>query len=613
MSDRKLLLLKSHQCSDGLTDDELNEVANHLELVEYETGEYAHHANDDIKNVNLIVQGRFRVSFMDRHGNSFLEKFLTRGDQFGAVAAALGEPLSASVNAEEPSITLKLDYKVALDLTKRIDVLRMNFAQSIARDYQSMVFGKKPRQRSAVIAVFRGSDVGHCSLTPRLVRRLKELGESPSVLSDRNDWEPIEGVPFRSLVEDDHHLAPDEIRRQVNQWSDSKRVFLDVDSSLDPDTAAIAVKMSVEVLWCVTPSDWKLAVEQLKAIESRAPGWRDKIHLVWLLEGDELCAPAAPELRALTKKSFQLSFSEPQPLQGRLLTNGFERIVHHLRGLCVGVALGGGAARGMAHLGVLKALEQSGIVVDMIAGTSAGAMTGVFYAANLDVDYSIERFVKDLRPPWLFRQMPAGNYWYLVYKYRMGQFDRMLRKYILDRRLEQMPVPTYTVTVDLVQGKAVVRSDGDAVHAITESINLPVLSTPICRDGRTLVDGGIINNIPADVLVSKGCNFVIAVSVTAKMEHEFARNRPDTPTGKMKSPWAIQTMLRSYVVQSSNMHSVGAQPADAVIEPDVTRFDLAEFMRTDELAAVGEQTTRDEVSEIKQLLSKMDDKLFPID
>ena len=65
--------------------------------------------------------------------------------------------------------------------------------------------------------------------------------------------------------------------------------------------------------------------------------------------------------------------------------------MHHLRGVCVGVALGGGAARGMAHLGVLKALEQSGIVVDMIAGTSAGAMTGVFYAANLDVDYSVSR------------------------------------------------------------------------------------------------------------------------------------------------------------------------------------------------------------------------------
>ena len=208
--------------------------------------------------------------------------------------------------------------------------------------------------------------------------------------------------------------------------------------------------------------------------------------------------------------------------------------------------------------------------------------------------------------------MPAGNYWYLVYKYRRGHFDKMLRKYMLDRRLEQLPLPIHTVTVDLIQGNAVVRSEGDAVHAIVESINLPGLSTPICRDGRTLVDGGIINNVPADVLVSKGCNFVIAASVTAKMEHEFASNHPDTPTAKMKSPWTIQTILRSYLVQSSNMHSVGAQPADAVIEPDVTQFDLAEFTRTDELAAVGEKTALEAAPEIRQLLAKMDDKLYPV-
>jgi predicted acylesterase/phospholipase RssA len=92
------------------------------------------------------------------------------------------------------------------------------------------------------------------------------------------------------------------------------------------------------------------------------------------------------------------------------------------------------------------------------------------------------------------------------------------------------------VTVDLVTGKPVDRDRGDAVHAILESINLPVLSAPICRHGQALVDGGLVNNIPADVLVSRGCNFVIAVSVTAKMEHEFARNRPDTPSEKMRSP-----------------------------------------------------------------------------
>ena len=225
-----------------------------------------------------------------------------------------------------------------------------------------------------------------------------------------------------------------------------------------------------------------------------------------------------PELTSLVNRTFKISFSKPQPNQGSLLQVGLERIVHHLRGVKIGIALGGGAARGMAHLGVLKALEQNGIHIDMIAGTSAGAMTGTLYAFGMEVDYNVQCYVKDLRLPWLFRRLPGGGYWYLLSKYRRGQFDPMLRKYLGDSRLEQLPIPTYTVTVDLVSGGPVVRETGDAVRGILESINLPGLSAPILGEREALVDGGLVNNIPADVLVAKGCNFVIASSVTAKLE-----------------------------------------------------------------------------------------------
>ena len=186
----------------------------------------------------------------------------------------------------------------------------------------------------------------------------------------------------------------------------------------------------------------------------------------------------------------------------------------------------------------------------------------------------------------------------------------MLRRYLSDSHLEQLPIPFQAVTVDLVSGRPIVRDQGDAVHSILESINLPVLSKPICRQGQTLVDGGLVNNIPADVLVSSGCNFVIAVSVTAKMEQEFAENRPDTPASEMRSPSTLQTVLRSFLVQSVNMNSIGVQPADVVVEPDVTGFDLSEFSRTDEIAAVGEAAAKLTVPKIKELLRQLDDKLF---
>jgi predicted acylesterase/phospholipase RssA len=266
----------------------------------------------------------------------------------------------------------------------------------------------------------------------------------------------------------------------------------------------------------------------------------------------------------------------------------------------------------MAHLGVLKALEQQGIAVDMVAGTSAGAMTGTVYAAGFASEFLIDRFTADLHPPWWFRRLPRGEQWFLLYKYRRGHFDPMLRKYLGATRLEQLHVPMHTVTVDLISGREVVRSDGDAVRAIVESINLPLLSIPINREGQALVDGGLINNVPASVLAARGCNFIIAVSVTAKMELEFACNRGDTPEARMRRASTIQTLLRSYLVQSHSVNALGVQPADFVIEPNVTGFDLSAFGRTAELAAVGQSTAMEAASQIRSLLAKLDDKLFPL-
>jgi predicted acylesterase/phospholipase RssA len=210
----------------------------------------------------------------------------------------------------------------------------------------------------------------------------------------------------------------------------------------------------------------------------------------------------------------------------------------------------------------------------------------------------------------MFRHLPRGDQWYLLYKYRRGHFDPMLRSYLHDQRLEQLAIPSYSVTVDLVSGQSVVRSRGDAVHAILESINLPVLSAPICNDHEALVDGGLVNNIPADVLVSMGCNFVIAVSVTAKMEKRFCDITPEAGKPPRKRPGVVQTILRSLLVQNYSLNDYGVRPADVVIEPDVTGFELTEFMRAKELAAIGEATAREQIPKIQQLLTRLDPQLF---
>ena len=264
----------------------------------------------------------------------------------------------------------------------------------------------------------------------------------------------------------------------------------------------------------------------------------------------------------------------------------------------------------MAHLGVLKALERHGIYIDMVAGTSAGAMTGTLYAAGLDPGYLTHAFTTELRPSWFFRRLPDGGYWYLLYKYRQNKFDSMLRKYLGPARMEQLILPIFTVSVDLVEAEPLVRKAGDATIDILESINLPPLALPILQPGHAFVDGGLLNNVPADVLVDKGCNFVIASTVTAKLEKAFGRPHAKRRWFRGRGVSTIKVILRQHMIQSREMNAVGARPADFVIAPDVTSFDISEFTRADEMARIGEATANATVTNLLKMLSKLDSKLF---
>jgi NTE family protein len=112
------------------------------------------------------------------------------------------------------------------------------------------------------------------------------------------------------------------------------------------------------------------------------------------------------------------------------------------------------------------------------------------------------------------------------------------------------------------------------------------------------------------VLVAKGCNFVIAVSVTAKMEKELAAIRPEKAVRPRKNPTVVQTLLRSLLVQNHSLNAQGVQPADVVIETDVRGFDLTAFPRAKEMAAIGQAAGLDAVPRIRQLLTRLDPHLF---
>jgi NTE family protein len=548
---------------------------------------------------------------VDSRGDEHLFQIFERGEQYGMILGGLGESIPVRIFALEPSTILSLDHEKSMELVLLHPDLRRQWLQSYARSLRRRFFEPASARAPKLLAMLHESPATR-NLAQKIIGRLQGLGEAVSVLSDAESWRLIPDVEFRSLLDGNRLIEVAEIRRQIAEWNQAKRIVVDVTAAQSLDWAVLLRPADCALVF-IRPREISSAIERLRALDLASQGWRDKIAIVWLLEEGSSVAPMVPELHDFASREFKIWASPLPHPWGKVHSTSMERLVHYLRGVRIGIALGGGAARGLAHLGVLNALDQHGIVVDVIAGTSAGAMTGVLYAAGLDCEYLTSQFAADLKPPWIFRQLPNGSYWYLLYKYRRGQFDPMVRQYLHDWKLEQLAVPCLTVTADLVAGNAVVRDRGDAAHAVLESLNLPMLSAPICRNGQALIDGGVVNNIPADVLTAQGCNFVIAVSVTAKIARQFGANKPDTPTPSMRTLSSLRTLFRTLEVQNVSLNAIGVRPAEVVIEPEVSDFDLSEFMRPKELFAVGEQAALVQIPKIRQLLVQLDPALFRLD
>ena len=608
MDDDVIDLLKRHEYFRGISDAILGEFASFGKVTNYDVAAVIHQPNDALTSICFILRGRLKAVRLDSRGDEHLFRIIEAGDQYGIMLGSLGESFPVRIFALEPSTILSLDYEKAMELTLLHPDLRRQWVQTYARSLRRHLFEPASARAPKLLLMLHESPATR-NLAQEIIGRLQGLGEAVAVLSDADSWRSMPDVRFRSLSDGDQLIESAEVRRQIAAWNQANRIVVDITAGQNVDWAML-VGGAECVLVFVRPGEISSALERLRALELASRGLLDKIAIVWLLEEGSSVSPVVPELRDFASREFKICESPLPHPWGKVHSASMERLVHYLRGVRIGVALGGGAARGMAHLGVLNALDQHGIVVDAIAGTSVGAMTGVMYSAGLDCAYLTNAFATDLTPSWIFRHLPSGGYWYLLYKYRRGQWDPMLRKYLHDWKLEQLALPCLTVTADLVSGQAVARDQGDAVHAILESINLPMLSAPICRNGQALVDGGVMNNIPADVLTSQGCNLVIAVSVTTKIATQFGANKPDTPTLSMRIPSSLQTMLRTLEVQNVSLNAIGVQPAEVVIAPDVADFDLSEFMRAKELFALGEQAALVQIPKIRQLLARLDPVLF---
>ncbi len=225
----------------------------------------------------------------------------------------------------------------------------------------------------------------------------------------------------------------------------------------------------------------------------------------------------------------------------------------------VGLALGGGAARGLAHIGVLSVLEERGIPIDYIAGTSVGSVVGALYAAGVPLR-DIRLASEKVRWHHLLR-LTVPREGVVAARGLEDYLDRLIG----GRTFEQLAIPFAAVCVDVITGDVVVLREGRVADAVRASCAIPGIFSPVRRDGRLLVDGGLLNNLPSDVVRAMGADVVLAVDV----------NGDPPPT---RVPVGIfQIVMRSIEIMQRAGCVARKETADLVIRPKLETWSLIDL------------------------------------
>jgi NTE family protein len=275
----------------------------------------------------------------------------------------------------------------------------------------------------------------------------------------------------------------------------------------------------------------------------------------------------------------------------------------------VGVALSGGGARGLAHIGVLKVLEQAGVPIDMLSGTSMGGVVAAAYAAGLTPEFMEQEALRMASPRRLLsladptlpqRGIFAGQ-----------KISDYLRHHLGECRFEDLRCPLTLVAVNLNDSQAVTLSEGRVTDAVRATIALPGIFKPVERDEQMLVDGGLLDNVPADAARQMGADIVIAVDVIAG-DSTFSemiktlRERRYVPGGLVST---FEVMLRSLDVMMTEINKrrlVEAAP-EVVIRPSIPRGVnvLVGFSRAADAIAAGERAAALALPEIEERLNRL--------
>jgi NTE family protein/lysophospholipid hydrolase len=285
-----------------------------------------------------------------------------------------------------------------------------------------------------------------------------------------------------------------------------------------------------------------------------------------------------------------------------------------LTGQAIGVVFGGGGARGLAHIGVIRALVEARVPIDMIGGTSMGAVI----AGALGMGFDWQEILEISRAGWL-KHKPHKEYTVpLISLIRSRVLDRWAREVYGDTDITDMWLNYYCVSCNLSTSQIVILERGPLWKAVRASSSLPGIFVPVLRDGHVFVDGAIVNNLPGDIMRKRSCEKVIVIDVGSETNFDFQIEEFPSPWrflwdrirpfgNRIATPNIAAVLMRTTEVGSHQKTTEAKRDADLCLRPPIDKFGVLEFESIDRIVEAGYRYAREKLEQIRsdQALSSL--------
>ncbi|MBF0521712.1 MAG: patatin-like phospholipase family protein [Candidatus Omnitrophica bacterium] len=669
---------------------EKSQIAHKAFFAEYRKGEMIRLEGDPPDFFYCVISGRLQSYTKDGFGNKHQLEYLHRGMYFGIVSLLTGENHSHNFEALNDSMILQVprsDFQVLLE---SIPKLAIELSQTLSKHVRKNVKGIQSTFESTIISIYSptketGSSTYAMNLALALQKETKKkvilvrissresedmvdsasqadgtlllkngavylheiVGDYEKILNSINHGE--KEISILNTVFDLTKISPETLKKEIGSFvsalaNDYDYVLVDLPTDMD-DIVLEALTQS-DVVHLMT-SDRKKDFEVLKQTMDR---------LRPALKSDFRQDKVKVLVRPVYDKVY-LSFEEVRSIIGydvyKMLPNihpsdleehqdasnasflkclpqspyslEMTRIAREIGQVLVGLVLGGGAALGIAHIGVLKVFEKERIPVDVVAGSSMGALIGAFWCAGYKAD-EIEKIAREFEKrenmfKLLDLVLPISG---LIHGRKITQW---LRKYLGERTFYSTTIPLKVVAYDLVRRQDLIIETGSVVEAVRRSISIPGVIEPIQEGGRVIIDGGVLNPLPTNVLVDRGIKKIISVNVLqspedvtrgvelieekerAKEQHsiehshwEYVKYRISRAFRRAFTPNLSDIIVRTLQATEYVIAEHSSKKANIALHPDLVGIDWYELDRVNELVRAGEKAALAALPKIKELV-----------